>query len=296
MENTSHAMVAMAGSVMARQQQTRRRGFTLVELLVVIGIIALLVSILLPALSKARDQANRVKCSSNIRQVLLAIQIFANNHRGTLPVGWSGSPNWIGGGQEMAGNLGLGSSLEGLMNHPEKSPPIPILNCPSYASNPFDHAPAFYDDVARYSVPAGYPGFTEALQDSFYTQYIYVGGNGQREADPAGYNGWWVPDAATKTRWNDASDFGPVPKITSRKRASETGLVTDRMWPDGLSELPNNRNWADFHGPVPRSHEKNGKLVGGNVGYVDGHVTWKQPKELGVVEKVYVIRGPAVFY
>ena len=66
--------------------QTRKaRAFTLVELLVIIGIIVVLIAILLPVLSKARDQANRTACLSNLRELGHAMLMYANAHKDKLP-------------------------------------------------------------------------------------------------------------------------------------------------------------------------------------------------------------------
>jgi prepilin-type N-terminal cleavage/methylation domain-containing protein len=62
-----------------------RRGFTLVELLVVIGIIAILISMLLPALSKARIAAQTVVCQNNLQQIGRVIHLYASTHRSLMP-------------------------------------------------------------------------------------------------------------------------------------------------------------------------------------------------------------------
>jgi prepilin-type N-terminal cleavage/methylation domain-containing protein/prepilin-type processing-associated H-X9-DG protein len=67
----------------------RRHGFTLVELLVVIGIIAVLISILLPSLQKAREAAQRTACLSNLRSLMQAANIYALNSKDDLSIGCS---------------------------------------------------------------------------------------------------------------------------------------------------------------------------------------------------------------
>ena len=75
------------------RRQRPRFGFTLVELLVVIGIIAVLIALLLPALNRARQQAKAVQCQSNLRSIGQGLLIYAGMNKGALPYGF-----WSGGG------------------------------------------------------------------------------------------------------------------------------------------------------------------------------------------------------
>jgi len=74
----------------------RRGAFTLVELLVVIGIIALLIAILLPSLARARESAKNAQCLSNLRQLGTVYQFYANDYKDQIPIGYEGGSPWTG--------------------------------------------------------------------------------------------------------------------------------------------------------------------------------------------------------
>ena len=131
----------------------RKIGFTLVELLVVIGIIAVLISLLLPALSRAREQSNRMKCLANLRSLGQALYLYANDFQDRLPNGNPpGDGNPADGDQVLVSLAQRYDMPPGVFHCPSDRDPLPSQIDNNYILFP-NSARVSYDFFSLYWVP-----------------------------------------------------------------------------------------------------------------------------------------------
>ncbi len=166
-----------------RASQERRRGFTLIELLVVIAIIAVLIGLLLPAVQKVREAANRMKCQNNLKQMGLAVHNYASTYS-KLPPGGEGSNTAVNGtafsndlvnGQAPPAGTPYHSLFTYMLPYIEQGNIYNLIDLNQYynavsATNP-NHVTAFLNVVPIFICPT-YPFES---QDSLGYGYVHYG-------------------------------------------------------------------------------------------------------------------------
>jgi prepilin-type N-terminal cleavage/methylation domain-containing protein len=271
----------------------RKKGFTLIELLVVVAIIALLISILLPSLARAREITKRAVCASNLRGIGQGMKVYSNDNYDWFPIsrfaeasttsGYQHAVNFIG---NMSNNLTIpvttGTNLSNV--HPSRSLFILVIEgtctpkqfvCPSSGDGE--------DDLRNKT------GTTETASQPGVTRFDFKGYPFESYGYQMPFGPKAKPSEGCDTRMALAADKGPF--FEAGTANSTTGTVPDKSTlvnPDQSIELKisspsdpssilkaDNEKWKPYNS---RNHQGEGE----NVLFLDSHVDWVRKPIVGV--------------
>ena len=223
-------------------QLVQQRAFTLIELLVVIAIIAILAALLFPALANAKERARRTTCRSNLRQFILAIHMYGNEHGERVPSGFP--TNQTVPGYEYTPVIPR-ETRQVLIEYAGSQK---IIECPSLGK-PFNTSKGW--DVGFYGFVIG---------------YNYLGGHARTPwpTDGGRFIPWISPqtlvDNSSLPLVADMNDWSPAYGKTFAPHGARGPILRN-------GDFSN----SNLGGVTP----KDIGAVGGNVGLLDGSVTWK---------------------
>jgi prepilin-type N-terminal cleavage/methylation domain-containing protein/prepilin-type processing-associated H-X9-DG protein len=246
------------------------RGFTLIELLVVIAVIAILASILLPALAKAKKSAIRTQDMNNEKQQLTALFMYAGENKDFLPDGTKG--NWTWDMDAYLANLLIAAGTTPITWYDPGTAPTfgPMDWLGANPSKVFD---------APWPDPSATPG--SGFRVIGYAQTFF---------GTASYSGDYDTNTnqklgATSTPTNGSGQCFPIGPLSKRPLVAcatleNTAAGSNPFWP-----ADEKYNWSSVDGgyykPHISAHMANATIPeGGNIGMIDGHVEWRPFKQM----------------